>query len=178
MVGLFSFDGPLYKDVNGVYCNTTITNEMLERYFEVVDKLVVVMRTIQINETYEKRHLKKLNLGENIVVKELPNLNTPTNFILRRQYRKTIAEYVKNSDMFFLRIPSIISNMVADECLRQNKPYLVEVGGCAWDSYWNHSIKGKIVAPSMFLSEIKSVKNAAFATYVTEKWLQNRYPTN
>ena len=39
MTGLFTFDAPLYCDCNGVYCNTTVTNEMLNRFFIVVDKL-------------------------------------------------------------------------------------------------------------------------------------------
>lgn len=177
MTGLFAFDGPMYCDINGVYCNTTITNEMLKRYFVVVDKLYLLIRTIHLDETYEKRHLRPLELHDNIEVVEMPNLNTPRNFLQRGRYASLIAEWVRKIDMFFLRIPSIISNMTAKECIKQGKPYLAEVGGCAWDSYWNHGIQGKIVAPSMFFNQRKTVKNAAFATYVTEKWLQNRYPS-
>lgn len=177
MVGLFAFDGPLYCDVNGVYCNTTITNEMLNRYFVVVEKLYVMMRTIHIDTTFEERHLKKLDLGNNIEIIEMPNFLTPKNYIFRRRYKDKITETVNTCDLIFLRIPSLISNMAAQECMRQNKAYLVEVGGCAWDSYWNHSIQGKMVAPSMFFNQKKTVKNAAFATYVTEEWLQNRYPS-
>lgn len=178
MVGLFAFDGPLYCDVNGVYCNTTITNEMLNRYYEVVDKLIVVIRTIHLNETYTEKHLRVLETGSNMSIIEIPNLNSPINFISRGQYQKLIATCVEKSDLFFLRIPSIISNMVASECLKQNKKYLVEVGGCAWDSYWNHGILGKIIAPYMFVKQKHTVKKANFATYVTEKWLQNRYPSS
>lgn len=177
MTGLFTFDGPLYCDCNGVYCNTTITNEMLNRYFVVVDKLYIMMRTIHIDTTFEKKHLKRLELGDKIVIIEMPNFLTPKNYFNRGRYRDVIAETVNTCDLFFLRIPSLISNMTAQECVRQNKDYLVEVGGCAWDSYWNHSLQGKIVAPSMFLNQRKTVWNAAFATYVTQKWLQNRYPS-
>ena len=177
MTGLFTFDGPLYCDCNGAYCNTTITNEMLNRYFVVVDKLYIMMRTIHIDTTFEKRHLKRLELGDKIRVIELPNFLTPKNYIFRGRYRDIIAETVNSCDLFFLRIPSLISNMTAQECMRQNKAYLVEVGGCAWDSYWNHSLLGKTIAPSMFINQRKTVRNAAFATYVTQKWLQNRYPS-
>ncbi len=123
MVGLFAFDGPLYCDVNGVYCNTTITNEMLNRYYEVVDKLIVVIRTIHLNETYTEKHLRVLETGSNMSIIEIPNLNSPINFISRGQYQKLIATCVEKSDLFFLRRPSIISNMVASECLKQNKKY-------------------------------------------------------
>ena len=50
MIGLFSFDGPMYRDCNGVYCNTTITSEMFSRYFHVVDKLIVVIRTLHLDQ--------------------------------------------------------------------------------------------------------------------------------
>ena len=178
MIGLFTFDGPLYRDVNGIYCNTTITNEMLERYFTVVDKLVLLMRTIHLNDTYQERHLKRLELENKIEVVEMPNLNTPKNFMRRSAYSKKIAEHVGKSDLIFLRIPSIISNMTARECVKQGKLYLAEVGGCAWDSYWNHGIQGKVVAPSMYLGQKRTVREASFTSYVTEKWLQQRYPTS
>ena len=178
MIGIFTFDAPMYCDKNGVYCNTTVTNEMLERFFLVVDKIYLLMRTDHINQTYEERHLIKLELGDKIEVVEMPNPNTPKNFLCNKKAKETMRKYVEMADMVFLRIPSIYSNMAADECRRINKPYLVEVGGCAWDSYFNHSIAGKFMAPVLYLNQKKTVRNANFATYVTRKWLQNRYPTD
>lgn len=178
MIGLFSFDGPLYCDCNGVYCNTTITNEMLKRYFVVVDKLVLLIRTIHIDETYDKRNLKKLELQDRIMVIEIPNLNSPLAFINKNKYRKLIFDNVSKADLVFLRIPSIISNMVADTCIKLNKKYLAEVGGCAWDSYWNHGALGKIIAPYMYFMQRKTVRYAHFTSYVTQRWLQKRYPSH
>lgn len=178
MIGIFAFDGPLYKDINGVYCNTTVTNEMLSRYFSVVDKLYVIMRTLQLNITYQQANLKKLEVGPALEIIEIPNLLTPTNFISKNKYVHTLRQYIEKSDLIFLRIPSLVSNMCADICRNMKKPYFAEVGGCAWDSYFNHGILGKIIAPYMFLKEKQVVKNAYFASYVTEHWLQRRYPTN
>lgn len=177
MIGMFTFDVPMYCDKNGVYCNTTVTNEMLDRFFMVIEKIYLLIRTDHINETYEERHLVKLELGDKIEVIEMPNPNTPINFLYNRKAREVIKKYVGIADMVFLRIPSIYSNIAADECKKLNKPYLVEVGGCAWDSYFNHSIMGKFVAPILYFSQKKTVKDANFATYVTRYWLQNRYPT-
>ena len=76
MVGLFTFDGPLYKDKNGIYCNTTITNEMLERYFCVVDKLYLLIRTFSIEQSYEDAHMTKLaNLGLELLLPLYDYLN-------------------------------------------------------------------------------------------------------
>ena len=92
MVGLFTFDGPLYKDKNGIYCNTTITNEMLERYFCVVDKLYLLIRTFSIEQSYEDAHMTKLDLGNRIEVIEVPNLNSPIQYFSRHRYYKEFKE--------------------------------------------------------------------------------------
>lgn len=178
MIGIFTFDAPLYCDVNGIYCSDTITNEMLMRYFAVVDKLFLLIRTDHIKKSYKECNFRKLELGEKIEVVELPNPNTPINYICSRSYSKIIKKFVRSADLIFLRIPSIFSNIAANECLKIGKPYFAEVGGCAWDSYFNHSFIGKFVAPFVYFAQKKTVRNASFASYVTEKWLQNRYPTD
>lgn len=176
MIGLFAFDGPLYKDKNGVYCNTTITNEMLERYFCVVDKLYLLIRTFTINQSHDEVHLTKLEMGDRIKVIEVPNLNSPIQYITKHREKVKFREIISKCDLIFLRIPSVISDMVAEICQQTGKPYLVEVGGCSWDAYFNHGLLGKVVAPIMYFNQKRTVNNAQFASYVTEKWLQNRYP--
>lgn len=175
--GLFAFDAPMYCDRNGIYCNTTITNEMLNRYFYVVDKLYILIRTTHIQETYDEARLQKLHMN-NIEIVEIDNILSPINYITRRKYLTKFENIISKCNLIFLRIPSVICNMIANICIRKNIPYLVEVGGCAWDSYWHHGIYGKILALSMYLGEKKTVKNSSFASYVTRKWLQSRYPTN
>lgn len=178
MIGLFCFDGPIYKDKDGIYCSVTLTNEMFNRYFDVVDKLVVIIRTFNINKSYTELNMKPLDLDK-IKVIEVENINNIKGFIIgKRIFEKKIENTVKNSDMIFARMPSIISNSVLKVAIKLKKDYLVEVGGCAWDSYWNHGILGKIVAPIMYYNEKKYISNAKFATYVTKHFLQKRYPNS
>lgn len=178
MIGLFSFDGPMYRDKNGVYCNTTITSEMLSRYLDVVDKLIVVIRTYHLDKTYDEASLKKVE-REGIEFVEIPNLNSLKGFLVdKRKYNKIILDQVKKADLIFARMPSVISDITIQYAKKNKKKYMVEVGGCAWDAFWNHGILGKLVAPYMFINERKGIKNASYATYVTEKWLQSRYPCN
>lgn len=178
MIGLFCFDGPLYKDKNGVYCNVTLTNEMFSRYFSVVDQLIIVVRTFKTEQTYEEMNMRPLTL-RNIKVVEVNNFNTIKGFLVdKKQFERKIARYVNEADMIFARMPSNTSNSVLKIACRLNKMYLVEVGGCAWDSYWNHGLLGKLVAPLMYYEERKYVARAAYATYVTKRFLQRRYPSN
>lgn len=178
MIGVFSFDGPMYRDKNGVYCNTTITSEMLSRYLDVVDKLIVVIRTYHLDKTYDEASLKKVE-REGIEFVEIPNINSLKGFLVdKRKYNKIILDQVKKADLIFARMPSVISDITIQYAKKNKKKYMVEVGGCAWDAFWNHGILGKLVAPYMFINERKGIKNASYATYVTEKWLQSRYPCN
>lgn len=176
--GLFCFDGPIYKDVNGYYCSTTLTDEMFNRFFPVVDKLYVVIRCFKCDKTFKELNMKRL-CNKKIIVIEVDNLLTIKGLLFKKAiFEKKVKAIVDKSDLIFARMPSIISNVVLKEALKLNKPYLVEVGGCAWDSFWNHGIKGKILAPIMFFWEKKYVHKADFAIYVTEQFLQHRYPNN
>lgn len=177
MIGLFCFDGPLYKDKNGIYCNVTLTNEMFARYFSVVDELYIVVRTFSKNKTYKEMNMKPLVL-EKMKVIEVDNFNTIHGFILGKKFfKRKIGKLLSKVDLIFARMPSQTSNVVLEIAYKMNKPYLVEVGGCAWDSFWNHGLLGKIIAPYMFFSARRNIKYANYATYVTKKFLQHRYPT-
>lgn len=175
-IGLFSFDGPLYKDKNGKYCSTTLTDEMFSRFFSVVNKLYVAIRVFEDDRTCEEMHMKHLTLP-NIIILPVGNLVSAKGIVIeKRKFEKSIEETIIKADMIFARMPSIISNSVAKICIRHNKPYLVEVGGCGWDAYKNHGLEGKLIAPLVYYWERKYVGNAAYATYVTRQFLQRRYP--
>ena len=49
--------------------------------------------------------------------------------------------------------------------------------GCPWDSLINHGLSGKILAPYMYLVTKYQVKKASYVLYVTNVFLQKRYPT-
>lgn len=176
MKGLFCFDGPMYRDVNGIYCNTTLTNNVFNRYLEVVDELVIAIRTFHLDKEFHKANLHEVHLNR-IRMVELPNLNSVKGLIIdKKSVYKQLYKIVQESDLVFARMPSVISNIVIKIAIKLQKPYLVEVGGCVWDAYWNHSIKGKIIAPFLYYETKKMIRKAPFAVYVTNQFLQKRYP--
>lgn len=177
MIGIFSYDGPIFRDKNGILCDTKFTDEVFLRYTQYVDLLYVVIRVKQIDLTYEEAHLSPITLSQVHIV-PMPNVVSPKGFLMRNKLRGKLKKLVSQADMFFFRVPGILCNMLADLCIEAGKPYLVEVGGCAWDAFFHHGISGKLVAPIVDSAQKKTVMHASHATYVTEKWLQNRYPTN
>lgn len=175
--GIFCHDLPIYKDINGYYCSTTLTDDLFSRYFTVVDELYVATRVYPIGTTYEDAHQEKITLP-NIKFVEFPNLNTPKGFIcLVPKAKKTLKEIISKVDLIFIR-GGIIAVLAATIARELKKPYLLENAGCAWDTYWNHSLIGKLIAPYMEYRAIRDTRNASYVIYVTEKWLQARYPTN
>ena len=57
-----------------------------------------------------------------------------------------------------------------------NKPYFIAVVGCTWDALWNYNWKGKLIALPSFLSMRRVISKAPFVLYVTQSFLQRRYP--
>ena len=175
--GIFCHDLPIYKDKNGVYCSTTMTDDLFSRYFEVVDELVVATRIYSIDKTYEEAHQEKITLP-NISFIEIPNLNTfGALFGTISKFRKIIADETSRCDLIFIR-GGINALLGVTAAKKQGKPYLLECSGCAWESYWNHSLPGKVIAPYMEYRARKDIRDAAYVIYVTEHWLQKRYPTH
>ena len=175
--GIFCHDLPIYKDCNGVYCCTTLTDDVFKRYFQVVDELTVATRIYNLECTYSEAHQEAITLS-NIHFLDLPNLNKPQYVFSRMpNARKQLKAALEQADLVFIR-GGIIGMLAAHITRQLNKPYLVECGGRAWDEYWNYSIIGKIVAPYMEYNARKTIKEATYVIYVTEKWLQKQYPTN
>lgn len=91
-------------------------------------------------------------------------------------YNSRIGQAVAESDLVICRCPGVISACVANAARKADKKVLAESMGCAWDAYWNHGVIGKLAAPYMFYKMRQTVYYANYALYVTNEFLQKRYP--
>lgn len=175
---LFCHDGPLKKDEDNNYYGTAHNDKTFKRYYNIADELAVAIRVNNISESEAKRKFSKITVTPFEVV-ECPNVSSFKGMLLERNLTKQILkEAVLKSDYVVARLPSLIGFIGIDLARKLNKPYFVEVVACSWDAYWNHSFKGKLVAPLMYLSTKRRVKNSSYTLYVTNQFLQKRYPTN
>ena len=92
------------------------------------------------------------------------------------QFKSHIKDLIFSCDLLIIRCPTMLGIAAARIGRDLGKPYLAEVMGDGWDAYWNHGLAGKIMAPYFYLQIRYCVGKADFALYVTEKYLQNRYP--
>lgn len=176
MRAIFCHDLPIYKDINGVYCSTTLTDSMFQRFFVVADELIVSTRVYQLNKTYAEAHQEPITLDK-VKILAVPNMMSARGMIFQRgPFKKVMSETLKDVDLVFLR-GGECATVAYEVCREMNKPYLSECGGISWETFWHHSFLGKFVAPRMELKSIQIIKHAHYVAYVTEKYLQKRYPT-
>ena len=149
----FRFDGMIYYSTGG------LDEKTLLKYIGNDDVLTVFSRVIPFDNT----SLSPI---------------TDSRIQIFPQKETSLEEVIKKSDVCIIRFPSFIGIRAAYLARKYNKKYLIEAVGSARDSFINHGIAGKILAPYMELTMKREIKKAPYVTYVTTKFLQSEYPNN
>jgi len=180
---LFVHSTKVKEDKEGnLYTNRSYNEDVWNRYLSISSELSFIAR--KDSNIYDVNYAQKtFNLLDDKKIKfiEIPNLTSSFKSYLsiqkNKELHKIIKEHVMKSDCLIIRLPSSLGNIAIKYARLFNKPYLTEVVGCAWSALWYHSLKGKILALKSYLKMKKSVKNSPFIIYVTNEFLQRRYPT-
>ena len=94
------------------------------------------------------------------------------------EQRSVLAREIAKHDVVVARIPSRLGLAAIAIARELHKPVAVEVVGCAWSAMWDHgSLAGKAFAPIHWHEMRKAVREAEHVMYVTDRYLQDRYPT-
>lgn len=175
---LFCHDGPIEKDEFGNYYGIGFNDELFKKY-EILDSNISI--AMRVHDTFNRclsNNYLKLTKEKFRVIK-CPNLASIKGIFLNKQKCiKILEEEIKNADIIIIRLPSNIGNLAAKIAEKNKKKYIIELVGCPWDSLRSHSFIGKFVAPIMFFETKYHVKKAKNVIYVTEKFLQKRYPNS
>lgn len=177
MKALFVYDGPIQVDEDGHYYSQVINNTVFKRYLNHADHITVAIRTDSCDANFDAKKTQIIDT-EKVSIISLPSLSDAKGFVFNRKSVKNILESeLKVADFAIIRLPSFVGVEAVKAAKKINIPYLIEVVGCPWDSLWNYGVKGKIMAPYLTISMKSQVKNAPYVIYVTNSFLQNRYPT-
>lgn len=95
-----------------------------------------------------------------------------------RENKKIVRNIVEKSDICFAHLPCTHGRLVVRAAKEIGKPCMTVIVGCPWDVYRTYNWKGKIIAPFERLSLVNIQKKALWSIYVTNRFLQKRYPTN
>lgn len=171
----------IYADEQGsLYVSGNFSPEVWERYLSLTDDLHVLM-TLKpeiLDSNNLKSQFHKIDTTR-VTIHPVPiNTDSIKNFFspsIRRQRNRIIENVIEKSDAVIIRT---IEGVLVRYCKKYDKKYAAEVVGCAFDSFWNHSLKGKVLAVPSYLSAKRLIKNTKYVLYVTEEYLQKKYPTN
>ncbi|WP_298472007.1 glycosyltransferase [uncultured Psychrobacillus sp.] len=171
---IFAHDHIFYKFSNQFYSTGGLSKEMLERYTAVFDEVIVLSRQKHINTYNDKLTLASTDRVKFVEIPEFKSISKLTRIF---EVKKIINAEIKLGDSVIARLPSSIGSLAVSAAIKNKIPYLLEVVACPWDALWNHSFKGKLVAPYKFFKMKNQVWNSKYSIYVTNKFLQERYPT-
>lgn len=152
---------------NGRYYYVRQVYNIIERYQKAFGEIDIFTRVVK--GVPERINFFDLSACASKIWGGAPFWKTRKNKTLLRQ---AIAE----CDLVVVRLGSLYAALAYAEIKRQKKPLFAEIMADPWDGYWNHGIVGKAIAPYIFLKTKQIVKNADFALYVTNEFLQKRYP--
>ena len=168
------------KNAN-LYLEGSYSKEIFKRYLEIGDNLTVILK--KEKKIYDEEYAKnKFEIFDNKRIKfiEYKDRNTSLKAYLNlktiKENNKRIKEQIKANDKIILRLPCTAGYTAAKYARKYHKQYMVEVVGCIWDALWNYNIKGKILAPINYLKMRNATKKADYVIYVTNEFLQKRYP--
>ena len=165
----FFHDSTFIKDEETYYTCGALNNELLEKYTDAFGELTIVTRYQEANSSNSK-FIK----DENKITLDNVRFNCVKKYHMAF---KIIEKEVRNCDFAILRTHSFISTIAYFYLRKYNKRYIVESVSCAFDCLWYHSLPGKFVSIPMYILTKKIVKNAYAVVYVSERFLQKRYPT-
>lgn len=163
---LIATDVILIRD-KGHYYLSSAFGSILKRYFENFGKVLLCSR-VQ-NTPPPDKYFRVDEYIEEVIPTSLKNA-------LLKKDKSIIKEAISKADLVIGRCPSLIAYNALTLARKMKKSTYAEVVADPWDSYWNHSLKGKILAPYMFFAARKNIKKADYALYVTNEFLQKRYP--
>ncbi len=165
---LIATDSKLFHKKDKYYIDNALLT-IIKRYKKHFGDILLCTRVVEIDQV--PAYCKEVTpyLSDVIGVDSLKN-------IIINKYNAKFKDVISECDFVIARLPSLIALKVVETAKALNKPYLTELMGCAWDAYWNHSLQGKMFAPYMYYKMKKQVNISNFSIYVTEKFLQNRYP--
>ncbi|AMC92675.1 hypothetical protein AOC36_01305 [Erysipelothrix larvae] len=170
---LFVHDHEFVLKESKIYSSGVLSNNVFDRYLRWCSTLKIMARC-KIAEENGGLPLDESSRVKNVSFEPLPNfwrIQTIGSAIRR------IKQSVKGSDSIIVQLPSIYGIIAAHYAIKYKKPLMVEVVGDAHDAFRFHGKIGKILAPYLSYFTRCVVKKADYVRYVTQKYLQERYPS-
>lgn len=168
---VFAHDHKLRMIDGKYYTLGGLADSVTQRYTELFSEMTIICRVIE-KQAFDTRLFEVSNPKVSVKAASSGSL------MISKSAKEMIENEVRNSNGVIARLHSRIGEIAIKYAKKYGIPYLVESVGCPWDAFWNYSLKGKVVAPIMWLTTKRVIRNAPYAVYVTKEFLEKRYPCN
>ncbi|GGB72090.1 hypothetical protein GCM10007424_10100 [Flavobacterium suaedae] len=173
---LFVHDGPiLCNEAQNVFYGVHYRDEIIERYSFFGDKVSFLMRHKVVSDEDGKKYTKISHPAFRFI--SVPNFKSISTMALKAKAEDIIENSVKSHDIILLRLPSANGVLAYKYAKRFNKPIFVEVVACVYDALWNYDWRGKLLAGHKMKKYKNIIMNSSHVLYVTQNFLQERYPS-
>lgn len=170
---LVAVDAHIFKTPDGKYwCKTIYGYEFWERYLTVFDSVLVVSR---VDNTSDKDIEGFLRVdGLNVKIAELPFMRGMKEYLLNYvKFAKLAKKSISGAQCALIRLPSVTGFMVLKYYRKLKRPYALEVVVDPYDAYASNKI-----AQFIYTNRLKKeAKRANGVSYVTQFYLQKKYPS-
>ena len=175
---LFIYGTRVRRDEKGeLYCG--LNEKVWDRYRKWGNDLTFL--GVLVRGIYSSKELQSTsNLLTNIHFVEYFKQNTIKTFFdirIKFKNKSIIRTEIDKANIIIIRMPTQDGGYALRYALKRNKRTIVEVVGCPFDALWNHSWKGKLLAIFRMMELKRNIKHAPNVIYVTNEFLQKRYPT-
>ena len=177
-----------YDDDGNAYVNTNADRGIWKRYGKYCDDLRLLARHDGRIYTKEEAFAHYSVFDERLAtIVSVPNIYKPRRNILNLKLRaesfRIIAEEVRNADRVIVRTPGfLLPNYALKMCRKYGKPYLIEsIDFPSEMRMYSMGLSGmlkKLTAPYVEWKCKSEIARAPYVVYVTQRVLQERYPTN
>tara|TARA_Y100001958_G_scaffold97167_1_gene66966 strand:- start:7494 stop:8657 length:1164 start_codon:yes stop_codon:yes gene_type:complete len=169
----FFHDHIITQKNNVLYSSGGLNKQVIARYLNLCERFTLVTRN---NNVRSVDNLSIVESLDKINYKVIPDLSSLVIKKYKEAYR-LLSKIVEENDFLIIRLPSLIGFLAMYIALKKQKKNIIELVGCPYDSYKYVGFKGKIVALPLYWLTKYLVKKAHSVLYVTQSFLQRRYPT-
>lgn len=171
-------DGHYYIDEQQkVYVESVFDYAFYARYLSVFDSVYAIVRAEKVKTAPANC---KLASGPHVHFLPIPPSRGLKQFA--QNYfttRRLIKQYVKECDCAIFRVPGVVANTALPIFARTKKPYALEVVVDPWEYFAKGTVRGitRPIVRYVWTQNLKKVcKEALGVSYVTESYLQQKYP--
>lgn len=162
-----------------VWTSSVYGYDFFKRYLDVFENVRLVTRMKKI--PYEDLGNQVLVSGPRLEFFSLPFYHGPWQYAKKYfEIQQTLAQAIESCDCAVLRIPDQLAFQIFNKLKKANIPCAVEVVAHSWDLYAPGTIK-TVLRPLLRVlwdfNQKKLCKQADGVAYVTEKYIQKRYPS-